>query len=188
MAAERYTARIDHTEKTINALFRAEYHAFEQRRMLFRFLLGLGLILAAFLVPMPKWVKAILLLLGAWFAASLDFPSQIRADRTIEARHGVLPGMRYEFHPDRVVLTGEGSMTIPYGKFTRLMQDRDYLYLFISRDSVCMLERASLKPQPPETFMRFIEEKTGLNWRREFSYFSLNLADILQILRDRGKK
>ena len=129
-----------------------------------------------------------LLLLGAWFAASLDFPSQIRADRTIEARHGVLPGMRYEFHPDRVVLTGEGSMTIPYGKFTRLMQDRDYLYLFISRDSVCMLERASLKPQPPETFMRFIEEKTGLNWRREFSYFSLNLADILQILRDRGKK
>ena len=187
MAAGQYSAGIDHTEKTITALFRAEYHAYEKSRMLLRLLLGLALIFAAALLTLPAWVKAILLLFGAWFAASMDFPSQIRADKTIEARKGRLPSMRYEFLGDRVSLTGEGHMTIPYKKFTRLTQDREYLYLFLDRDSVCMLDRKTLKPQEPEAFLKFIEEKTGLHWQREFSFLSLNLPDLLIIFRERRK-
>ena len=38
MAACRYRAKIDHTEKTILTLFRVEYHTYEQKKMLLRFL------------------------------------------------------------------------------------------------------------------------------------------------------
>lgn len=188
MAACQFTGKIDHTEKSIQALFRAEYHAYEMPRILIRMGIGVALVFAAVFLTLPTWARAVLMLFGAWFLVSGDFPSQIRADKAVEARHGVLPGMRYEFFDDRVKLTGEGSMTIPYKKYARLTQDREYLYLFLSKDSVCMLERATLKPAKPEAFMKFIEEQTGLAWRREFSLLTLNLTDLLQISGDRHRK
>lgn len=63
---------------------------YEQKKMLFRFLIGLAIIFAGVFITLPTWARAILLLIGAWFIASLDFPSQLRADRTLEARKGVL--------------------------------------------------------------------------------------------------
>lgn len=80
-------------------------------------------------------------------------------------------------------------MNIPYKKFTRLVEDEEYLYLFLDKDSVCMLPRSSVEPQPAEDFMKFVEGKTGLSWRREKSLLSLNLWDLRQLWRDiRGKK
>ena len=79
-------------------------------------------------------------------------------------------------------------MDIPYGKFTRLVEDRQYLYLFVSRNSVCMLERDSVRPDDIMAFAKFLEEKTGLGWRAEKSFLSMSLYDLRQTLRDmRGK-
>ena len=187
MAASRFTGKITHSEKTIQALYRAEYHAYELPRILLRMALGLALVFLVFFLSLPTWAKALGLLFGAWFLVSGDFPSQIRADKALQARRSALPEMRCEFLEDRFSLSGEGKMSIPYQKLERLSQDRDFLYLFLAKDSVCMLERSSLRPQPPEDFMRFIEERTGLSWRREFSLLSLNLADLIRIFREKHR-
>lgn len=188
MADCRYRARIDHTEKTILTLFRVEYRVYEQKKMLLRFLAGLAIVFAGVFAPLPTWARAILMLIGAWLVASLDFPSQLRADRTLEARKGLLPRMRYEFYDDELRLSGEGAMSIPYGKLDRLVEDREHLYLFLSRDSVCMLSRDTLQPKEPEAFKTFLAEKTGLVWRRERGLLSLDLADLILMYRDRNKK
>lgn len=188
MADCPYRARIDHTEKTILRLFRVEYRAYEQKKMLLRFLVGLAIVFAGVFAPLPTWSRAVLLLIGAWLIASLDFPSQLRADRTLEARKGVLPRMSYAFQEDEILLSGEGTMRIPYRRLTRLIEDRDYLYLFLSRDSVCMLARDTLQPKEPDAFKAFLAEKTGLVWRRERGLLSLDLADLILMLRDRKKK
>ena len=187
MAACRYRAKIDHTEKTILTLFRVEYHTYEQKKMLLRFLIGFLIVLAGVFAPLPTWGRAVLLLIGAWLIASLDFPSQIRVDRTLEQRKGRLPRMSYEFYEDEFVLSGEGTMRIPYKKLRRLIEDRDYLYLFLSRDSVCMMARSSLQPQEPDKFKAFVAEKTGLLWRRERGLLSIDLTDLILMFRDRKK-
>ena len=51
-----------------------------------------------------------------------------------------------------------------------------------------MLERASLRPADDAAFMKFIEEKTGLFWRRESSLLSIGLADLILMFRDRNHK
>ncbi len=185
MAAFRYRAKIDHTEKTIQALFRAEYHVYEQKRMLFRFLLGLAVVFLGVFAPLPNWARAILLLIGAWLIASLDFPSQIRADKALEARGGQLPRMTYEFFDDHLRLSGEGSMDVPYAKLRRLIEDRKHLYLFLSRDSVCMLDPSTLQPNDPDAFRSFLAEKTGLPWRKDRGLLSLDLADLILMFRER---
>lgn len=184
MADIRYRAEIRHTEKTIQRLYRTQYYAYDKPRLLLRGGLGAALILLAAFAAMPTWLRALALLLGAWLAVSGDFPAQLRADRALEQRKAALPHMFYTFYGDRLMLSGEGRMDIPYRKLSRLAQDESYLYLFVSRDSVCMLERASLKPEDAEGFMKFLAEKTGLVWRREKGLLSLNLADLILLLRD----
>ena len=182
--AALYTGGIDHTEKTLELLFRTQYYTYQGLRMLARMAVGFVMVAAALLLSLPMWAKGLLLLIGCWLVVSKDFPSAIRADRAMEARHGVLPRMRYTFRADGVELTGEGSMKLKYSQFTRLIEDEGYLYLFIDRNSVCMVDRATLALAPAEDFMRFIGEKTGLPWKRCGSLFSMNLHDLLQMLRD----
>ena len=93
--------------------------------------------------------------------------------------------MNYTFYDEHLDLSGEGSMSIDYKKLGRLAEDERFFYLFLSRDSVCMLEKDSLKPQKQDDFKRFLEEKSALQWRREKSFLSMNLPDLIQILRDR---
>lgn len=185
MAAYIYRAKIEHTEDTIFKLYKTQYHAYEQSKMLVRMVIGIALIFVAAFVSFPIWARGLILLVGAWLIVSLDFPSQMKADKVIEERGGSLPKMEYEFYESEMKLSGEGSMNIKYKKFSRLLEDSGYLYLFISRDSVCMIDRSTLKPDDNDKFKKFISEKTGLEWCREQSMLSMNLYDIKRIFKER---
>ena len=181
----RWRGSVTHTERTIQRLYRTQYYAYSKGKILLRMGIGLALILAGVLAQLPTWLRAMLMLVGTWLAVSGDFPAQLRADRALQARKAALPAMHYEFYEDRIFLSGEGSMNLPYERLRRLAEDRDYLYLFETRDSVCMVERASLRPADDKAFKAFIEEKTGLYWRREGSLLSFGLADLILMFRDR---
>ena len=186
--AARFHGKIDHTEETITLLYKTQYRTFETLRMLTRMAIGVIMAVLGLTVEMPMWGRAILMLIGCWLLVSGDFPGVARADRALEARKGALPKMSYDFYANHVHLSGEGSMNIAYGKFRRLVEDDAYLYLFVSKDSVCMVERATLTPTPEENFMKFIEEKTGLRWRRMKSLLLMNAQDLLQAIQDRRNR
>ena len=186
--AVRYRAQIRHNEKTIQRLYRTQYYAYSKLKLLIRAAIGAALILAAVLPTLSTWARAILMLIGAWLVVSGDFPAQLRADRALEQRKAALPVMSYTFFDDHLALSGEGKMDIPYAKIHRLAQEREYLYLFLSRDSVCMLERSTLRPADDGAFLKFMEEKTGQYWRKERGLLSLNLADLILMIRDRNQK
>lgn len=183
-----YRARISHTEKTIEQLYKTQYFVYEKPRMIARLLIGFSLVAAAVAVALPTWGRAVLLLIGAWLLVSRDFPAAVRADKALTERKARLPDMEYSFWADKIHLSGEGNMDISYKNLTRLVEDRQYLYLFLDRNSVCMMEKASLKPADIMAFASFLEEKTGLKWQAEKPFLSLSLYDIRQALRDMRKK
>ena len=188
MADYLYRAKIAHTEKTVEQLYKMQYYVYEKPRMILRALIGFGLVVAAVMSGLPTWGKALLLLLGAWMLVSRDFPAAVRADRALSERKAKLPDMSYGFGPDKVHLSGEGSMDLPYKKFTRLVEDARYLYLFVSRNSVCMMEKDSVKPDDIMAFAKFMEEKTGLKWRAEKSFLSMSIYDLRRVFRDMREK
>lgn len=188
MAGFHYYGKIEHTEQTINALYRAQYHAYEKPQMLVWMAVGFGMVLLAAFANFPVWAKGILLLIGAWLLISMDFPSQVRADRAVEARRGNLPKMEYEFHKDAIKVSGEGSMSIAYKKIVRLAEDKNYLYLFMGKDSICMIDRNTIQPKSADEFKAFLGKKTGLDWQNEKSLLALNLADVILMFRGRKKK
>lgn len=179
MAACLFKGKIDHTEDTIEQLFRMQLYAYKKLYSLARMGIGFGFILMAVFLAFPMWLRGILLLLGAWLTVSRDFPAQVAADRAISARHGSLPRNSYRFHPVSFTMDGEGSMEIPYQKISRLIEDDGYFYLFLSKDSVCMIERGSVGDEKgQQAFMDFLKEKAGLAWVREKSFLFMNIDDI----------
>jgi len=105
----------------------------------------------------------------------------------LEVRKAELPSMQYEFHKDAMKISGEGSMSIPYKKIARLAEDPEYLYVFMGKDSVCMIERSSVKPDS-DALQEFLAKKTGLDWLNEKSLLTVNLADVILMFRNRKDK
>lgn len=188
MAKGQFTAKIEHTEKTIESLYRAQYHAYEKPQMLLWMAFGFALIFVAAFSSFYAWIKAILLLIGAWLVVSMDFPALVRADRALGARNAILPQMEYEFHKDQMKISGEGSMSIAYKKIERLAEDRSYLYIFMGKDSMCMVDKSTVKPGTADELKAYLAEKTKLYWQNEKSFLAMNLADVIIIFRNRNKK
>ena len=188
MAEICYQAKITHTEKSVEQLYKTQYYVYEKPRMLLRAVIGFVLVVTAALSSFPTWAKALLLLIGAWLLVSRDFPAAVRADRALSERKARLPSMNYSFGPETVHLSGEGRMDIPYSKFTHLVEDRQFLYLFVARNSICMMEKESVKPADIMAFAKYMEDKTGLKWRAEKPFLSMSIYDLRQALKDmRGK-
>lgn len=188
MAAYRFYGKIEHTEDTITSLYRAQYHAFSKVQMLLWMGVGFAMIMVAAFATLPLWAKTILLLLGALVITGIDFPAMVRADSVLEARRGNLPKMEYEFHKDAMKVSGEGSMSIAYKKIVRMAEEGHYLYIFMGRDSICMIEKESIKPKDVDEFKEFMAQKTGLTWQSEKSLLAFNLADVILAVRSKKEQ
>ncbi len=176
----KYCAAIVHNEKTIRDLYKTQYYAYDKVRIVSRFLLGFAMIITAAAFSIPFWAKGILLLIGAWLVSTPDFPAQVIAEKNISARKALLPAMTYEFYSDffTISVEGEGKAKFSYNKITLLIQDSNYLYLFISKNSACMIDKSTLKSQNARDFVNFIEAKTKLKFRTQKSFISMNFQDL----------
>jgi hypothetical protein len=149
--------------------------------------MGIGAILVVlpFFLQLPTAVRAIMLMLGCWLLVSRDFPPSLQADRVIQTRKGALPLNVCTFFEDCVELEGEGSMKIPYQKFQRLVEDESYLYLFLGKKSLCMVEKDTVSGGTEEELKVFVAERTGLSWSKNRSLLSMNLMDLHRAWKDR---
>ena len=188
VAAYRFYGKIEHTEDTITSLYRAQYHAFSKIQMLVWMGVGFVMIMVAAFATIPLWAKTILLLIGALVITGVDFPAMVRADAVVEARRGNLPKMEYEFHKDAVKISGEGSMSISYKKVVRLAEEKNFLYLFMGRDSICMIDKESIRPNDLEAFKDFVAQKTDMTWQSEKSLLAFNLADVILAVRNKKEQ
>lgn len=174
----RFTGSVRHTPDTIQLLYKTEYYTYDTLRIILRFLAGIGLVIAGLTMDIPRAVQIILLLIGCWLVISKDFPASVRADRALETRKAELPRHVCKFFEKQVELSGEGTINLTYDKFQYLVEDDGYLYLFLGRQSVCMVEKESVEGGSCEALKEFVAGHTGLNWRRNRSLFMMNLTDL----------
>lgn len=183
----RFTGRVQHTEETIRLLFKTQYNTYEQLRMIVQMGAGMAMAVAAFLVPMNRVLQVLLAMLGCWLLVSKDFPASLRAEQALEQRKGVLPENVCKFFDKAMELNGEGRMRLEYSRFQRLIEDGGYLYLFLGRNSVCMIDKETVEGGSAEDLKAFVEKRTGMTWSKNRSLLWMNLTDIRQALKDRGR-
>lgn len=184
----KFIGSIQHTEDTLQRLFRTEYRTYHQPRILAQLAVGFVMAALALTVEMNRTLQAVLLLIGCLLMAGRDFPASVRADKALDDRKGKLPENTCAFFGGSLELSGEGTMRLKYDRFHRLVEDSGYLYLFLGSRSVCMIDKTTIKGGSVEELKSFVAERTGLTWRRNHSLFTMNLTDLRQMLRDRRSR
>ena len=174
----KFKASINHTDKTVRELYKTQYFCFDKTRIIVRYIAGFLLILAAVMFEFHVAFKGILLLIGAWLVSTPDFPSQVIAEKNLAARKTPLPVMNYEFYDKFLKISGEGTCDINYDKIKILLHDKNYLYLFISKNSACMIDKSTLENL--DGFMNFIQEKTKTKWYIQKPFLSINFYDLIK--------
>lgn len=181
----RFTGAVRHTEDTIRLLYKTEYYTYDQMKVLVWMLLGTVLAVAAFLAPgINRVVRILMAMAGCWILVSRDFPAAMRAERVLEVRKGVLPTNTCTFFDSGMDLDGEGHMRLKYDRFQRLVEDEGYLYLFLGRRSVCMIDRETVAPGTAEELKEYVSGRTGLPWTKNRPLLLMNLPDLLRAFRD----
>lgn len=181
----RFVGSVQHTEDTIRLLYKTEYYTYDQLRLLVRMLLGAALAAGGFLASgLHQAARILMMMAGCWFLVSKDFPAIMRAERSLEARRGVLPVNTCTFYDSGMDLEGEGRMRLKYDRFHRLVEDDGYLYLFLGRRSVCMIDKETVDRGTVEELKDYVSKRTGLPWTKNRSLLLMNFADLRQALRD----
>ena len=178
-----YRANIEHDSKTIQDLYRTNYYTYYKSRIILRFCAGLLMIIICVAANLALWAKGLLLLVGAWLVSTPDF----MADKVLQARKN-FPVMKYEFLDEFINISGEGSMKIYYKNLQKLIRDEKNYYIFTARDSVCMINKASLTPNEQKNFQDFISARTGLRWQENKFFLAMNLSDLREIFRADSNK
>lgn len=179
----KFQGGIVHTNNTIQILYKTIYSLFEQKKIWIRMLVGLLMAAAAILVDMPTLLQVALLMVGAWLLVSRDYPASAWADKAIAVRAGDLPAIQYKFLDKNLEVENGKKTYIKYNQIQMLIEDKQYLYICESKQSVCMIDKASIQPAKIQEFMDYIEEKTAKSWRKNKLFRHLNLYDLLRMMR-----
>ena len=164
---EKYTARIEHSEATVKAMAKTQFECFKGKSYYITFLACIAMLGAAlFWKDIPQGLQILFLAVGCFTLVGLNSPPKKLAEQVIKNLRGKFPKMGYVFTPGSVQLTGadEGA-ELTYKDILLLVEDRNYLYIFIQNRSAYMIDISSVKPDA-ESFKAFLERKTGLHWTR----------------------
>lgn len=182
-----YSAGITHSKDSLIRLFVMEFKIYERRIILFRLLLGAIIVISAVFLHLPLPVKGVIIALGAWFLSSTDFPARIRADENNRKLNGHYPRLKYEFKNSYFTVIEGKSMNIDYLKIEHLSFDNNFIYIFMGRSNAIMVDRALIKAHIKDkdslSFESFLENRSGKKFENTKSIISLNIFDLIDMLK-----
>ncbi len=179
----RFKGSIKYTENTIHVLYKVAYETYEMRRMILRMVIGFIMAIAGLFLELSMIFQGILLMGGAWFMVSKDFPAKIRASEAIEKRGDYFPTLITEFHESFMILKDGKSMKLDYKKIEHLVEEDDLIFLFLSKDSAVVIERDSLEDVNVEEFKTFLEDKTNLVFYKTQSWIQMSFRDLYLLIK-----
>lgn len=184
------TASMRHTEQTLRQLSKTQYDTFCFGRKALQAVCGL--ILIGMGISGGRAVLSVFCLFaGCWLCMNTDTPAKVRAGKVIDSMHGRFPFTRYRFSDAEILLdAGEDSpgepQRIPYSSLIRLVEDEGYLYLYISKLSAYMIDKATVAPDIA-ALKALTAKSTGLRWTRPTSFLNFSLRTLLAGSRRPGK-
>jgi hypothetical protein len=73
---------------------------------------------------------------------------------------------------------------MPYGMIQRVIEDKEYIYLWLTRATSYMIDKATLEPADQKAFKAFLEARTGLLTENTPSLFRINLGAVRRRLKN----
>lgn len=177
-----FEATMMHDDDTIRLMFKTEYYTYEKLRLMLRYVLAIALVAAALLAGLPVVGQGVCMAIGAWLFVTPDFPSKVRAEGVIQQRGGQKSSVTLTFDGKSIGI-GNGAQ-IPYAQIDRLIEDKDYFYIFKDKQTAVMVPKSNITPSGEEAFRTYIQEKTDRKFETNKNFLNMNLRDLIAMIRD----
>jgi len=175
-----FTAQIQHSEETFRKLAQTQYDAYCMPTKLMMLALSLACLYCG-IVEVAGGFSLILLFIGCWMMISMQLPAKRNAEKMIELAHGNFPHTEYQFLSEHIRITGGGEIVeLSYTEIYELLEDKDYIYLFINKSSGYMFPKDSIKPNDVAGLYSFLEERTGKKPHTMKGLLSLNMRELFR--------
>lgn len=181
-----YEAKMKHSAETITKLMIMRYNTFQYGRKLIRFVISLVLIAYGLYGDKTLFMPLVCLFVGCVMIANLNQAPKSLAKKVIAQMGGQFPQSAYRFESSSFSFHKE-TPAVPYSKLIRLIEDKQYFYLYVSEDSGYMVDRSTVSGDGAAGLKAFLAEKTGMKWFRPNSLLTFNLFSLFPKWKKRHK-
>lgn len=180
-----YSAGMIHSESSIRRLAVLQYDLFQPWRKLLFIAVGMAMLLFGVMADLPLQAAGTIVFLGClclWFCKA---PAQVTANRMNAAIGGAYPQTELYFCREAVAVTdGSDWFQMPYPLVQRMVQDNQYVYLFLSASTSYMIDKSTVLPCNLSGFQSFLEDRTGLLVENPPTLFRLNIAALIRRIKN----
>lgn len=184
---------MQHSEQTVHRLAGVQYNTFSGFAKLFWYLLCILGILSGFGLiadPGEPW-RYVILAFSCVVIVNVGATGRFRASKTlraIKAQGGVFPRTDMTFAESAVHIREEdgSSSDLSYDRIIRLVEDPQYLYLFITREAAYMVPLEQVPDK--KSFMGFLEKQVGLAFQPPLELMNINLKTLSILRRNAARR
>jgi len=174
-----YSATMEHNETTIRLLSKTQYDVFGIRTKFTLLAISCLWFYFGLLSNISELAQVICLMGGCFTAVSLNMPAKRNADKVLEQLGDKPLKTHYTFYKEGFSLEisdaeHSDSSPTPYTDIIRLVEDRGYYYLFISKFGAYMIDKRTVSPDP-NGFRQFMESACQQKWTRPTGLLGLFL-------------
>lgn len=180
----KYRAKMQHSKATIQKLVQTQYDTFQFHKKLIHMAIAFGLILFGLYADQTMFMPLIALFVGCVMLANINAYPKAQARQVLEMMGGKYPKSDYFFRETEFSFNAEAD-PIPYSRLIRLVEDRDYLYLYVSQQSAYMVDKATISQGKDMDLKDFLAIETGLKWTRPANLLNFKLRDFLPEKQDK---
>lgn len=179
----KYRAKMQHSKDTIYKLVQTQYDTFQFHKKLIHTLIAFGLILFGLYADQSMFMPLIALFVGCVMLANLNAYPKAQAKEVLKMMGDNYPQSDYYFGGGSFTFNKEAE-PVPYRKIIRLVEDREYLYLYVSKQSAYMVDKRTISRGEDLDLKEFLAIETGLKWTRPASLLRFNLKDLFPKTKD----
>ena len=178
-----YTALMKHNAETIEKLVLMQYNTFQIRKKIVMILISLALIAyGVFTYRSGMITSYFCLFLGCVMIAGLDVRAKSNAKKIIAQLNNKFPSSQYYFS-SAGFRDSEKGKEIPFQSLIKLLDDKKYLYLYVSRESAYMVNNASVYGEGGlDGLKQLISDKAGIKWSKPSSFWNFNIHTLRELL------
>ena len=182
-----FQTTIQNDEKTFEFLAHMQYDLFCKSNRVGRSILSVAVILLG-IAYSESWWAMLLIAYGCYLLTSTYSAANHTAHKLAKGIREAgmsFPASRYEFVEEgmRVISLPEQKQLgdiLPYSAVRQIGEDRSYFYIFRDENGGYMIPKRELD-EKQEDFRAFIEDKTGLRFRKR----TAPIARMLEMIRQR---
>ena len=172
-----YRAKMKHDANTIRKLIQTGYDTFQFKRKLLNTVIAFGLILFGLYADQTMFMPWIALFAGCVMLANINIIPKGQARDVLKQMGGKFPKSDYSFYEKEFKFYDKGE-PIPYKRLIRLIEDRQYMYLYVEEQSGYMVDKGTVTGGTVSDFKTYLEIETGLKFSRPASLFSFRITDL----------